>query len=84
MHPLEDWRRAASGQTQCMYRCRRGTYCLASPGSIEYQTYRLSVNKRLHEEENDLHLLRIVKIVLVILLQGSIQSILGAKVRYAA
>jgi len=30
------------------------------------------------------HLLRIVKIVLILLLQGGIQSVLGAKVGYAA
>ena len=60
------------------------TYHLASPGSIECQTCGFNVKKRTRDRKWDLHLLRIVKIVLVLLLQGGIQSVLGAKVGYTA
>jgi hypothetical protein len=62
----------------------RGAYHLASPGNIECQTYQLQVNKLTQEKKSDLHLLRIVKIVLILLLQGGIQPVLRTKVRYAA
>lgn len=68
----------------CMYWGGQGAYRLASPGSIECQTYSLSVKERMHNKRSDLHLLRIVKIVLILLLQGGIQPVLGAKVGYAA
>lgn len=38
----------------------------------------------MNDEKGVLHLLRIVEIVLILLSQGSIQSVLGAKVGYAA
>ena len=40
--------------------------------------------ERMQDRKIDLHLLRVVKIVRVLLLQGGIQSILRTEVRYAA
>lgn len=60
-----------------------GAYYLASPESSEYRTYWLCVRKPVHDKKRGLHLLRILKIVFVLLLQGGVQSILGAEVRYS-
>ena len=64
--------------------CGQGAYHLASPGNIECRTYRLYVKKRIREKKSYPHLLRIIKVVLVLLLQGGIQPVFGAKIRYAA
>jgi len=63
-------------------------------GMVEALTIRLlpevlnveptAVRERTHDKKRDPHLLRIVKIVLVLLLQGGIQPVFGAKIRYPA